>query len=86
MDYKAQREPGQRHSKQNIKPDRTKDNMLKPNDQTYGERVDDRLENGCRELSDLERRSQDGWKQRYNLGRYHQGKKCKSGVERGLRG
>lgn len=43
-----EREPGQRHSNKNIKPDRTKDNIfLKPkDDRTYGERVDDRLEVG----------------------------------------
>ena len=45
-----EREPGQRHSNKNIKPDRTKDNIfLKPkDDRTYGERVDDRLEAGYR--------------------------------------
>lgn len=45
-----EREPGQRHSNKNIKPDRTKDNIfLKPKDgRTYGERVDDRLEAGYR--------------------------------------
>ena len=45
-----EREPGQRHSNKNIKPDRTKDNIfLKPkDDRTYGERVEDRLEAGYR--------------------------------------
>ena len=45
-----EREPGQRHSNKNIKPERTKDNIfLKPkDDRTYGERVDDRLEAGYR--------------------------------------
>lgn len=45
-----EREPGQRHSNKNIKPDRTKDNIfLKPKDgRTYGERVEDRLEAGYR--------------------------------------
>ncbi len=61
---KNERGPGQRHSnKENIKPDRTKDNIfLKPkDDRTYGEQVDDRLEAGYGELrSDSERRSQDG--------------------------
>lgn len=45
-----EREPGQRHSNKNIKPERTKDNIfLKPkDDRTYGERVEDRLEAGYR--------------------------------------
>lgn len=45
-----EREPGQRHSNKNIKPDRTKDNIfLTPkDDRTYGERVEDRLEAGYR--------------------------------------
>ena len=45
-----EREPGQRHSNKNIKPDRTKDNIfLKPkDDRTYGERVEERLEAGYR--------------------------------------
>ncbi len=48
-----EREPGQRHSNKNIKPDRTKDNniFLKPkDDRTVWRRVDDRLEVGYREL------------------------------------
>ncbi len=63
------------------KPDQNEDNIFleTEDDRTYGERVDDRLEAGYRELNDSERHSQDGWKQRYNSGRYHQGKrKCKS--------
>lgn len=45
-----EREPGQRHSNKNIKPDRTKDNIFlkSKDDRTYGERVDDRLEAGYR--------------------------------------
>ena len=45
-----EREPGQRHSNKNIKPDRTKDNIFlkTKDDRTYGERVDDRLEAGYR--------------------------------------
>lgn len=45
-----EREPGQRHSNKNIKPDRTKDNIFlkSKDDRTYGERVEDRLEAGYR--------------------------------------
>lgn len=45
-----EREPGQRHSNKNIKPERTKDNIFlkSKDDRTYGERVDDRLEAGYR--------------------------------------
>ncbi len=80
VDYKGnnEREPGQRHSNKNYhKPDRTKDNIfLKPkDDRTYGERVDEcwRLDTG--ELKRFERRVSRWWKQRYNLGLYHQGKR-----------
>ena len=50
LQHHNEREPGQRHSNKNIKPDRTKDNIfLKPkDDRTYGERVEDRLEAGYR--------------------------------------
>ena len=45
-----EREPGQRHSNKNIKPDRTRDNIFlkQKDDRTYGERVEDRLEAGYR--------------------------------------
>ncbi len=51
---------------------------------TYGERVDDRLEVGYRGAKGLKDAVKRWWKQRRNLGRYHQGKRRKRarGVER----
>ncbi len=70
VDTKAQRTRTRSTAfKQNIKPDRTKDNIfLKPKmTETYGERVDDRLEAGYRELKRFGKTQSRWWKQQANL-------------------
>ncbi len=56
------------------KPDQTKDNIfLKPDDRTYGERVDDRLEGGwIQELNGRKAPVKMVETTNFNRGRYHQ--------------
>ncbi len=76
-----EREPSQRHSVKNIKPDRTKDNIfLKPkDDRTHGElgwMTVWRLDTGAKRFG---RRSQDGGNNGYNLGAISpESEECKS--------
>ncbi len=78
-----EREPGQRHSNKNIKPDRTKNNIfLKPKRWWPNVRIWRRVDDDRwrlwiqKELNDSERHWSRWWKlNRYNLRRYHQGKR-----------